>query len=188
MNLNELRTLIGKIGKAAMKFAAQVQVAAVECLIHAVRHGDVSLANSLIEAVGKGTRKATLYAWFEVNGPFYLPKGKTALAFDRERADKLAAEGEDALRARLIAVQWTEAKPEAKPVSVFDVSVEFDKFLNRMNKLAKEPEVQIKHKELLGALEAFQAKAQADEILKSVSQLEPAELARVYGLARVPQA
>lgn len=185
MEANEIKTMIGRIGKAAQKLSTQIQLCALECLIHTVKHGDVSLANNLIDAVGKGTRKATLYAWFEINGPFYLPKGKTQLAYDKTRADALKQEEEAALRERLEDILWTEAKPEPKPVSVFDVVSEFDKFMNRMNKLVKEPEVQVKHKDFLDALTEFSTKYNNEAAIQAIAALDPEEMAQMYGLKKI---
>lgn len=152
MEVKSIRALIGSIGKATVKLVKQIQGCAVECLVHAVQHGDVTLADELVEACGKGIRRASLRAWFELNGPFYIPKGKDKFAFDAERAKTLKAEGEAAIRERLAEKLWQDAKPEAPVVSVLDVEAAFDKFLDRLNKQASEAGMTVRHRALLDIL------------------------------------
>lgn len=183
MEANQIKKMIGTIGKGAAKLAAQVQLCAIECLIHAVNHGDITLAQHLIEALGKGGRKATLFAWFELYGPFVVSQGK--LTYRKEPLEALKNEGDAAIRARLKDVLWTEAKAEAKAVSVVDVNVEFDKFMKRIHKIATEGTIELKNKGMLEALESFSNHYQNEQAIKAISALEPEELARVYGLRTV---
>lgn len=145
---------ISNIAKASQRVTAAVQETAVACAIHAVRHGDVTLADKLVDAIGKGMRRASLRAWFEVNTCMYLPKGKDTFAFDSLRADKLKEMTDAELEETFNAVNWEEAKPEEKAVSVIDVGDAFDKFLKRIEKQAAEATVEVKHKDLLDKLRA----------------------------------
>jgi hypothetical protein len=67
---------IGSIGRASAKLTKDIQATAVGCVEHAVKHGDVTLADQLVDALGKGLRKASLRAWFEKNAPMFIAKGK----------------------------------------------------------------------------------------------------------------
>ena len=158
---------IGAIGRAATKLTKQVQETAVACAIHAVRHGDVTLADQLIDALGKGLRRASLRAWFERHTCMYIPKGKQTMALDKDRAKALRAETDEALTEKLMALPWEEAKPEAPVVSVLDVSVAADKFLDRLQKQANEAGMEVRNRALLDLLVATTAKFHAEEALKS---------------------
>lgn len=139
---------IGSIGKASAKLTKDIQATAVGCIEHAVKHGDVTLADQLVDALGKGMRKASLRAWFETNGPMFIAKGKDKFSFDKDRRGQW-----DGFReAELLAKPWEEAKPEEKVVSVFDVSEAFDKFMKRVESMAKDSEVTVRNRELMDML------------------------------------
>jgi hypothetical protein len=156
---------IGSIGRAAKKLTADIQSCAVDCAIHAVQHGDVTVADQLVDVIGKGLRKASLRAWFERNTPMYLPKGKDKFAFDSARAKEMKKQVEADLREALMALPWEEAKPEEPVVSVLDIEESFDKFMNRLAKQVQEAECVVKNAELLEALTKAAARYHAERIL-----------------------
>lgn len=163
---------IGAIGKAAKALTGKVQETAVACAIHAVRHGDVTLADQLVDALGKGMRRASLRAWFERQGPMYLPKGKDKFAFDGERAKALRDLSDEELTESLMAVPWEEAKPEEPVVSVYDVEEAFDKFMNRVNKLVNDANITVKNRELLEQLGQTAAIYHAEKVLSTTKVAE----------------
>lgn len=157
---------IENIKKAAVRLTAAVQKTAVQCAIHAVRHGDVTLADELVEAIGKGLRRASLRAWFETQTCMYIPKSKDKFAYDSERAKALRAQTDVELTKLFMAVAWEEAKPEEKVVSVIDVAESFDKFMARLDKMVKEAGVEVKHAELLSQLKTLSASYHGAEAVK----------------------
>lgn len=154
---------IGSIGKASAKLTKDIQATAVGCIEHAVKHGDVTLADQLVDALGKGMRKASLRAWFETNGPMFIAKGKDKFSFDKDRRGQW-----DGFReAELLAKPWEEAKPEEKVVSVFDVSEAFDKFMKRVESMAKDSEVTVRNRELMDMLLQTSAEFHSAKALKA---------------------
>jgi hypothetical protein len=139
---------IGSIGRASAKLTKDIQATAVGCVEHAVNHGDVTLADQLVDALGKGLRKASLRAWFEKNAPMFIAKGKDKFSFDPTRKGVWDAERE----ASLLALPWEEAKPEEKVVSIFDVSESFDKFMKRVESMSKDAEVTLRNREMIDFL------------------------------------
>lgn len=168
MDIKQLMQAIGRIGKTAAKLTRDVQAVAVECALHAVDHGNVTPANELVVNLGKGMRRASLRAWFETNTCMFIPKGKDAFGFDAPRAAKLKAEDRAELRERLMALPWEEAKPEEQVVSVFDVSEAFDKFMKRVESMAKDANVTVRNKELLDLLNQQVSIYHAERVLASV--------------------
>lgn len=166
MDIKQLMAAIGKIGKAAAKLTRDVQAVAVECAIHAVEHGNVTPANELVASLGKGLRRASLRAWFETNTPMFIPKGKDAFGFDAQRAKEMKKDI-PALRELLLALPWEEAKPEEKTVSVFDVSEAFDKFMKRVESMAKDANVTVRNRELLDLLNQQVSIYHAERVLAS---------------------
>jgi hypothetical protein len=154
---------IGAIGRKAASLTKDIQTTAVGCVEHAVKHGDVTLADQLVDALGKGMRKASLRAWFETNGPMFIAKGKDKFSFDKDRRGQW-----DGFReAELLAKPWEEAKPEEKVVSVFDVSEAFDKFMKRVESMAKDGEVQVRNRELMDLLIQASADYHGDQAAKA---------------------
>jgi len=143
---------IGMIGRASKKLTIQIQETAVACAIHAVRHGDITLADQLVDALGKGLRRASLRAWFERQGPFKVQKGKDTFAFVSDKAAELRKLNDEELAEVLNALNWEEAKAEEPVVSVIDIEEAFDKFMNRVMKQVKEAQVEVHNADLLQAL------------------------------------
>lgn len=148
MDKAQIIKAIASIGKTANKLRIDVQAAAVGCVEHAHKHGDVTLADKLVEALGKGMRRASLRAWFETNGPMFIPKGKDTFAFDSSRKVEWNSDIADSLAS----IPWEEAKPEPKVESIFDVSDAFDRFMKRVESMAKDEAVSIRNRELLETL------------------------------------
>jgi hypothetical protein len=148
---------IGSIGRASKKLTADIQSTAVGCALHAVKHGDVTLADQLVDALGKGMRKASLRAWFETNTPMFIAKGKDKFSLDAERAKTMRGMDAKVLEEGLMALAWEEAKPEEKVVSVFDVSEAFDKFMKRVESMSKDAEVTTRNKEMIDFLQSASA-------------------------------
>lgn len=181
MELKQIKTLITAIARASAKLVKDIQAAATEITVHAVLHGDVTLADDLIEGVGKGVRRASLRAWFELNGPFILgDAGKFKL--DSKRAKEMRKLAEADLRTLLAAKAWEDAAPEPKPVSVLDVSAAFDKFLTRLNKVANEPGVQVRDRALLDLLVNETRVWHAEQTIKASKALTPEEMKKLYGI------
>lgn len=163
MDKAQILKSIGSIGRASAKLTKDIQATAVGCIEHAVKHGDVTLADQLVDALGKGMRKASLRAWFETNGPMFIAKGKDKFSFDSIRKGTW-----DGFReAELLAKPWEEAKPEEKAISVFDVSEAFDKFMKRVESMAKDGEVQVRNRELMDLLIQASTDFHSDKALKA---------------------
>lgn len=163
MDKNQVLKNIGAIGRASQKLTKDIQLTAVGCIEHAVKHGDITLCDQLVEALGKAMRKASLRAWFEKNGPMYLPKGKDKFAFDAERRGEWSAEREETL----MATPWEEAKPEEPIVSVFDVSEAFDRFMKRMQSQIKDANITVRNRELMDLLNQQASIYHAEQVLKT---------------------
>lgn len=179
MEKAQILKMIGAIGKASAKLTRDIQSAAVECAMHALAHGDVTLADQLVDALGKGLRKASLRAWFERHTWMLIPTGKQTFALDKDRAKSARKSPEAEVRARLADLPWEEAKPEAPVVSVFDVSQAVDKFLDRIQKQINMEGVSVRNRALFDAINAANSQWQNAEVLKSAKVEEPAQLKKV---------
>lgn len=160
---------IGAIGKASAKLTKDIQSVAVACAMHAVAHGDVTLADQLVDALGKGLRRASLRAWFEKQAPMYLPKGKDKFAFDALRAEDMRKLSTEDLEAKLGELAWEDAKAEAPVVSVFDVADAVDKFMKRMESMVKDASITVRNKALLETLGQQVAIYHAEKVLSETT-------------------
>jgi hypothetical protein len=163
MDKNQIVKAIGAIGRASQKLTKDIQLTAVGCIEHAVKHGDITLCDQLVDAIGKGMRKASLRAWFEKNGPMYLPKGKDKFAFDAERRGEWSQEREETLSA----LPWEDAKPEEPIVSEFYVSVAFDRFMKRIEATVKDANITVRNRALMELLGQQAAIYHAEQVMNS---------------------
>lgn len=79
-----ISTAIASIAKRGKALDKDIHAAAVSTLIHADKHGDITLANKLIEALPASQRKNALRDWFCTFGKFSYNTETKALAFNRE--------------------------------------------------------------------------------------------------------
>jgi hypothetical protein len=136
MEKTKLIALIGSIGKRAATLTKDVQTAAVHCVLHAIAHGDVTLHDSLVEALGKQGRKASLRAWFELNGCAIVVGGTQKFSLDKSKRGTMAKQDQALLEAALMDKPWVDAIPEPKAISVLEIGALADKFLERLTKQA----------------------------------------------------
>lgn len=108
-------------GKALEKVLHQ---AAVSCLAHAGEHGDVTLAQKLVEAVPTLARKNALRDWFIAFGRFQYHDEKKTIVY---------AKGKETLLDEAIKMPFWEFKPEAEYIP-FD----FDKAITALLKRASQ--------------------------------------------------
>ena len=149
---------IANVGKSGARLAAAIQTAAMQVLAHAVKHGDITLAQSLVNSVPKHS-KAALVAWLEVYGPFAWDKDTKALKFFKANkqlkdAGIKVTEGDVTEEYMAALPKWESTKKPTEPRSQYDVSEEADRFLTRMRKLVADGNVEVQHKELLKDLMA----------------------------------
>lgn len=112
------------------KYESDLHIAAVSCLNHAGKHGDITLANRLLEAIPTLTRKNALKDWFIAFGKFKWDTETKALAFDKTKATLL----EEAIDMPF----WTfKSEPEYKP---FDFNAAIHAILHKAEKAKQKGE------------------------------------------------
>jgi len=164
MEKNVLVTAIARAGKARAKLQQTLQELAVQAIGYSVVHGDVTIANKLLENLVSGMRKDSMVAFLETYGNFAWMKSEKKLAFYSAIAPMTAKDF--ALWAEeTITIKWHEAKRAPEPTSIYDVGAEFDKFLKRMEKLRGDATIELRHKALLDTLEETAAKYHARLVL-----------------------
>lgn len=170
MEMTQLAKLIGDIGKQKVALDKKIQIAAAECVAQSIVHRNATPSMQLYEAVGNTTRRDALVAYFEKFGNLAWSKADKRLTFfDTEKilgADKKLAWTEE--YAKTVAdTPWQSLKKEPEVVSTYDVDAEFSKFFKRLERLAADPAVSVKNKEMLATVKAAYLHCSADLSMKS---------------------
>ena len=94
---------ITDISVTGKKLDGMIWVAAVSVMAHVEKHGDITLAQSLVDAMPKGSRVNALLAYLENFSKLAWDAADKKLVFSKDR--KTDIEG-------AMAVSWVEFKPE----------------------------------------------------------------------------
>ena len=132
-NKSELDKAIKSIATRGKRLDRDIQQAAVSVIHHVQQHGDVTVANSLVAAMPKGSRGNALKAYLESFGRMSW-NGKEGFVFAKSKTTDM--EG-------ATAVMWTEFKPEPeyKPLDVQSTVT------NLLTRLERDLEKGVKHDE-----------------------------------------
>lgn len=120
-------TSISTRGKSLDK---DVHIAAVSCLIHADKHGDVTLATKLVAALPNSSRKNALRDWFLAFGKFTWDTENKQFAYNKA-ATTLTNEA--------IAMPFWEFKPEPE-YKPFDINAAIQQVISRATKAQEKGE------------------------------------------------
>lgn len=135
MNPKKLAQTIGAVGKASERFAEVVQEALISCAYYAMKDGNVTPFNQLLDAVGTGTRIKGLTAWTELFAPVHVKDERFVLskAAAREfhiKDEEDFTEYESAMRG---APRWDKIVAKEKPESIWDTSKYMDKVYKKLD-------------------------------------------------------
>jgi len=152
-----VKAAITSIQNRGKRFDKDVHKAAVQCMLHAEKHGDFTLADALYEAMPKSSRAKSLVKWFEHFAPMLHQKStaegmKGKLVFKKNKhkgAPKFDAEAANK-------TPFYDKFAEAVPVLVDDESVE-----KRIQSLIKFIEKAVEEHRVAGDENAVTAKLDA---------------------------
>lgn len=117
-------TAIKSINTRGKSLQRDIHVAAVSCLNHADKHGDVTLAQKLVDAVPTLARKNALRDWFIAHGKFSYDATEKVLTFNKKGTTQLE---------QAIAMPFWEFKQEAAYVP-FDIQAAILTLVKRAEK------------------------------------------------------
>jgi hypothetical protein len=172
LSTNELHAALKAITKSVAATRQRVQSMAEQAVAYSIVHGDVSVGNKLLEAVGvnKSLRRDSLVAYLEKFGNFAYLKAEKKLAFFlNTQTGCTNGVITDAHYALITSSKWDEAKREAEIVSKYDMEAEVRKFIDRMHKLARDGNITIEHPEALAAVEQSFVRWSAANTLRSMT-------------------
>lgn len=141
----DINKAIASIANRGAKLDGDIHRAGVSVLAHASEHGDPSLADKLVNAMPKGSRKLALVEWMLAHGQIAKldqKEDKDAIAsgrvFKLDRTRTLDLEG-------AIKTSWVEFKKEAAVHTAFDAQAAVKSVLARL-KTANAKGLTVEHK------------------------------------------
>lgn len=142
LDASGIEAAIASILKNGKKLDGDIQQAAVSCLDHIEKHGDVRLFNRLYLAMPKGARKSALTAWGIAFGKIEANSGE-----NKKEQPFVYAKDKTTNLPLAIAEPWFNFSPDKAPDEVFDVVKALKSLLARAGKANA-----VNNPELLAAL------------------------------------
>lgn len=125
-----LNKAIASIKTRGTKLQADMHTAAVSCLDHADKHGNVTPMRNLLDALPSMTRKNALKAWAEQFGKFVYNEETKTLDYAKDKATTLQAAIDEPF------YQFSP-EPEYKPLNM---AAEIGKLMTRISNAQKHGE------------------------------------------------
>lgn len=151
----KLNIMLNTLEKTTKNLNTMKTVAAASCVMHAIKHGNVTPMNVFLSAVGEGERNDAIVRWAVEFGPFKWKKDKETntnrFHFDLEKSKLLEAKGADYAQALVDTPYWVYV-PQ-KEVGEFDL----DKAIIALVKRAEHIKTEGKRKANLTNLDALKA-------------------------------
>lgn len=123
-------TAIKSVATRGKKIDADIHKIAVSCLVHADKHGDVTLAQKLVQAMPKSGRANALKDWFLAFGKFTYDSTSKSLAYDKKAVT---------LTEEAISMPFWEFKPEPEYVP-FDINARIARLVKDAEKASAKGE------------------------------------------------
>ena len=108
---SDIMSAIEDIRSTGKKLDNMIQVAACSVIQHVGKHGDITLVNTLVEAMPNGSRVNALRDFIVTFSKAEYDEATKAFKFNKEKKTDLAGAQ---------AIMWTEFKPE-QPYVAFDL-------------------------------------------------------------------
>lgn len=134
----------------------RIQRAAVTAVGYSIFHGDITIAQRLIEVFPKGNKLVSLVAFMEEHGNLAWDKSAGTVRHIKD-ADREVDTTKDieVLLTECANMQWHEYGPKSTPKSKYDIAEDLAKYLKRMQKKVADSTVEVEHAELLEKLAAI---------------------------------
>jgi len=118
--------------------SVEIHQCAIDCVVHALKHGDITPAQQLCDAVRGPVRLGALKVWFIKRGPFTLDPKTRALQYAKKGVAELKAaleKDEAAFTENLKGeTPWDLKGSEASDAKNFDLKAELTKVFRRAEK------------------------------------------------------
>ncbi len=162
----EVTKAISSIQNRAKKLDNDIHTVAVSCLHHADQHGDVTLMQNLILAMGKSQRRNALIGWANAFGKFQPnEKGKNV---DYCKSNTTDIEG------AIETSPWDFSPEQAfKP---FDMQAELKKLLKRATKASEDSRNNVPKEYMKAIGEALTGDVEVKQLLEAMDKAPSEEI------------
>lgn len=171
-----IKSMLANLAATTAELKLHSQIAFASCIMHAMKHGDTTLANvaqDAIDAIGDAVRTNAVREYFVKVGPFYYDEDTKKLRYSKQKAAALRPEFEaDQAKfgTKIMSKHWTEFKPEA-PFQGYSLIGKMKADLKKAKKdLAEEgkkEKIRDADEKTIAALEAFLAQFDQTEAKKA---------------------
>lgn len=143
MAADKIRKLIGTVGTLGGKFADAVHITGVQCILHAQKHGDATLADELVKTVRSSTPGYVwqgLVLWFRANSPItWDAEGKVSLLKEGDKGykpfDPAKADAEPAAKAKEVTARTDRP---IEPMSIAFIKGRIKSMVQQVEKAGKD--------------------------------------------------
>ena len=152
LTVSQINAKLKTIAKNRDKINAELQTLAVSIIGHICEHGDTTLADRLLDAMGKGLDRQAMVLYLEDMGAVRFDKGTGKFVLSKKKRAEMEFD-EDYLTSE-DAPKWYEyAKAKGALSSTFDLEAKIAALLKQMAKKEESGEVEIKNAELAKFIE-----------------------------------
>lgn len=127
-SVKELDKAIAAVIDASKGLQDNIQAVAVGIMVHCYKHGDFTRAQTLVDGLGQGVRRAALVEWFHACGLKVDEKEQRFNGFNK-------AKMEDKFE-KLKSTPWYTLKPE-RPFMGFDMQAELERLIKKAERAMK---------------------------------------------------
>lgn len=127
-SVKELDKAIASVIDASKGLQDNIQAVAVGIMVHAWKHGDFTRAQTLVDGLGQGVRRAALVEWFHGCGLKVDEQEQRFSGFNK-------AKMEDKFE-KMKSTPWYTMKPE-RPFTGFDMKAELERLIKKAERAMK---------------------------------------------------
>ena len=135
MDTAKLNALIDSIAKRGQRLDNDIHKAGVNCIYHIDQHGDITLAEKLIESMPKSSRKKALVLWFMDNSKLSYNEEEKKYVYDKAKKTFLE---------RAIEKPFWDHSQEVKPVSPIDLDKRLESLIKQAEKALEDEQAKSK--------------------------------------------
>lgn len=147
LTVAQINAKLKAVAKNRDKINNELQTVAVSIIGHACEHGDTTLADRLLDAMGKGLDRQAMVLFLEDLGPFQFDKASGKFKLSKKKRAEMEFDEEFLMSDEC--QKWYEyAKDKTALASSFDLEAKVAALLKSLKKKREDGEVEIKNGEL----------------------------------------
>ena len=135
MDKEKLNALINSIASRGKKLDNDIHRAGVNVIYHIDQHGDITIAEKLIESMPKSSRRKALILWLIDNSKLAYSEDEKKYVYDKTKKTNLE---------RAIETPFWEYTQEVKPISPVDLEKRIESLIKQAEKALADEQAKAK--------------------------------------------